>query len=350
MSQPVRSNNFDTLRMAAALVVVLSHSVQITYGSEVHEIVWQLTRHQTNAGALAVDIFFSMSGYLIARSFLQTGHPLNFVFARLLRITPALAVLLVVLSFCVGPIASSLPTTTYFRCGSVYAFIARNVLYPYGGGLPLVFENNPMRGVIDGSLWTLRLELACYLLVLLLGVSGLLTKRKLLLLYAASSIVAAVFAYDVRTSLVADFLGGATIFMWEVRLRGSVAAFCAVGWVLSLLTEWQSVGTSLFAPYLVLYLALSPTISLPKLARYGDLSYGTYIYAYPVQQIIVEAMGDNSRWYWTFLVALPPVLLLAALSWHFVEAPSLALKNRLRLSVSQNSSWTSVQTLARSKA
>jgi peptidoglycan/LPS O-acetylase OafA/YrhL len=323
-------NNFDALRLIAAIAVMLSHSVQLSYGDETRELVFRLSHGQTNAGAMAVDVFFAMSGYLITGSFLRSNQAADFVIARMLRLLPALAVVLLLLSFVAGPLLSTLPPRAYFSSPSVYQFVARNLIYPYGGTLPGVFLANPLHGVINGSLWTLRIELGCYLGVFVLGMLRWLDRFKVAAFYLASLIAVAVFTSDVRAALAASFLGGAAIYVWRPPLHGWVAALCAIGWAGSLLTGWEPLGTGVCTPYLVIYLALSPSIRLPSLARIGDLSYGTYIYAYPVQQIIVGAMAGAAAWYYTFAFAVPVVLPLAYISWRLVEAPSLAQKHRFR--------------------
>ena len=81
-----------------------------------------------------------------------------------------------------------------------------------------------------------------------------------------------------------------------------------------------------FGAYLVLYLALAPSMRLPNLARWGNLSYGIYIFAWPVQQTVVLLLGSAATWYWTTALSLPATLVLAWLSWRLVERPALSLK------------------------
>ncbi len=76
----------------------------------------------------------------------------------------------------------------------------------------------------------------------------------------------------------------------------------------------------------MIFLALAPSVRLPDLARRGDLSYGIYIFAYPVEQTVSYLFGSAVTWQWVTFLSLPVVFVLAPLSWHFVEAPALSLK------------------------
>ena len=89
-----QQNNFDTLRIISALVVAFSHAVPLSYGSNSLEPVWRLSKGQATAGTTAVVIFFVISGYLITQSFVKSQDVYRFAMARMLRIVPALLVVL----------------------------------------------------------------------------------------------------------------------------------------------------------------------------------------------------------------------------------------------------------------
>jgi peptidoglycan/LPS O-acetylase OafA/YrhL len=99
-------------------------------------------------------------------------------------------------------------------------------------------------------------------------------------------------------------------------------------WLVGILTVGENIASATVGAYTVLYLSTSPKVRLPNLARWGDLSYGTYIWAFPVQQTIAAILGAAVTWYWMTAAALPIVVLLALASWHFVESPCLMLRVR----------------------
>ena len=128
--------------------------------------------------------------------------------------------------------------------------------------------------------------------------------------------------------LAIPFLSGAAFYLWRDRvpLSRGLAIASAVAITPFLLLDGFHLAFSLFGSYLVLYVALSPAVRLPNLARNGDLSYGIYIYAWPVQQAVTHLFGASVTWYGNAAISLPVVLGLAWLSWWLVEKPALVLK------------------------
>ena len=321
-----RRNNFDALRILAAMAVLLSHAVPLTDGTDRAEPIAMLSAGQTTGGSIAVTIFFVMSGALVTSSFLRAGSPTAFVAFRALRILPALWFLLPVLAFVVGPLVSSEPIGRYLASPEPYVFVARNMVFLHIENLPGVFAGNPFPFVMDGPLWTLRYEIACYGLVLLLGVCGLMRMGPVLAIYAAALAACLHWPADVRPPLACMFFAGALIQLTVRQTRPWLAALCAVEWCLSLLTSHYVVLACVLAPYPILALARSSRKRLPRLARYGDVSYGLYIYAFPIQQITARLLGQHGGWATSVMVATPAALMCAFASWRFIEQPALRLK------------------------
>lgn len=315
--------------MIAALMVFVSHSFAMSSGTILTEPISRISRQQTDAGSIAVSIFFIMSGYLITMSFTRSRSILSFVINRALRILPALAVVLLVLTFVAGPLLSVEPMSIYFRSPETYGFFLVNLsLYDARYYLPGVFLHNPWPGSVDGSLWTLHYEVACYALVLVLGSLGLLNKYVTAALYLAGLVALKMWFGGDRVELGTFFLAGAVLYHWKPPLHRGLAWACLALWVAALLTGGFRPATATVGAYLVIYLALSPRVRLPNLARWGDLSYGTYIWAYPVEQLAAQLLGRHVTPPGIVLLGLPVVLGLTLMSWHFIEAPALALKRR----------------------
>jgi peptidoglycan/LPS O-acetylase OafA/YrhL len=327
-------NNFNALRLIAAFAVLFSHTFPLTFGSDQFEPLYRLTAGQTTVGTTAVAVFFVISGFLITRSF-EHGGPswqgvFRFIVARAVRILPALFVVLALLAFAIGPILSLLSIAEYFRNPEVFSFVGVNLsLLTFRDGLPGVLTNNPFPDSIDGSLWTLKYEARCYFLVLALGVLRALNRRVVGILFvAALSAVLLQFDRFWLWELGAFFLGGAFLYLRPLPLNGRVALLSIAAIIGSWLVGGYNIVAPIFGSYLVVWLALSPTVRLPNLAKYGDFSYGVYVYAFPVQQIVTMTMGANATWYWTGLISAPITLLLGFLSWNLVERPALALRGR----------------------
>src|SRR6266404_2684024 len=171
-----RANNFDALRLLAALSVVFSHSFLIAEGSEAREPFAWLTGNQCILGLVGVFVFFIISGYLVTESYCRTPAPGRFTLKRGLRIYPALAVNAVVCAIVLGPIVTSLPLSAYLADPGVVRFVA-HVLMLDPGPLQLpgvLFADNSVGLLLNGSLWTLRYEVMMYLMILALAAARLL--------------------------------------------------------------------------------------------------------------------------------------------------------------------------------
>ena len=325
------ANNFGTLRSLAAVAVLVSHGFALTTGSDAAEPLFRLTGGEATIGGTAVCIFFAISGYLVTRSFLRTNDAVAFIVARALRLYPALVVMLLVIVGIAGPLLSRLPPGAYFDHPATIRHLAVNLsLVASNAHLPGVFENLPYPGAIDGSLWTLPHEARCYAVVLVLGMTGLLKRgpRIVLPMIALVLLAAQRWAPDATPWFYTAFAAGMGICCVRLPLNGWVALGCALLCAASVTLGGYRVVTATCGTYAILWLALTPRIRLPDLACRGDMSYGLYIWAFPVQQLVIHLLGNHGGWAFNIAVSLPIALALAWLSWRLVESPALRLKTR----------------------
>jgi peptidoglycan/LPS O-acetylase OafA/YrhL len=342
-----RQNNFDALRLVAAISVIFSHSFLIAEGTQNNEPLIRLTGNQSILGLTGVFVFFSISGYLVTQSFEQTGNPLHFLAKRALRIFPGLFVAALVSAFVLGPLVTTLPLGAYLSLAEPYRYVVGNTLLDQSvHELPGVwFADTPVGLEINGSLWTLRSEFVMYLMILVLGVMRLLSFRMaLLLLVFGMACVRFGILDDLEKSgwvlkllsdwswLVAYFAAGMVLYkLRHTRiLDGRIALLAFAGLVLSIPLRQFILLFPLFGCYLTLWLALNPRLPIVPAARFGDLSYGLYIYGWPVEETIMWLSGGRAAWWQIFLIALPAASAIAFLSWHLVERPMLRLKPRSR--------------------
>jgi len=329
------TDNFDSLRFLAALAVLVSHSFTLVYGHESgYEPLLKLSRGQTTLGTAAVLVFFVISGYLITRSFDRNPRPLRFFAARALRIYPALLVCLLLSALVLGPSLTSLSLRDYFVAPGTLWYVPANLsLHWIQLDLPGVFLGSQFASV-NYSLWTLQYEAAMYLAVLGLGLWRLLTRQVAIIVLALALIASwrwlggdggfwSIFG--------SAFAAGGTLYLWRHRLplNGRLAGAALVILTLSLASGGFRLAFATAGAYLVIYVARSSAIRLPNFARHGDLSYGIYIYAFPVEQSVIKLLGAGAHWYWVTALSAPIVFVLALLSWHSVESPALALKRAL---------------------
>jgi peptidoglycan/LPS O-acetylase OafA/YrhL len=331
------ANNFNWMRLVAAWLVLLSHSYHLN-GVGAQEPLLRLTGGKMTLGTLAVGVFFAISGYLITASgFARPSLP-AFLAARVRRIFPALLLVVLLSALVLGPVMTTLAPAAYFTDPAVLGYIVRNVgLLHLQFNLPGVFGANPYGPAVNGSLWTLPIEFSLYL-----AVGGAVwALRRLRLpaapswaLLAASAVTAGCWLLLWQGSksgavlLVPYFLCGAALRLarnW-LPLHGGAAAALAVALALATLGDARlfALLASVAIPYGTLWLARHPRWVLPlDTARLGDLSYGVYLFAFPVQQTLL-ALGQGHSPLSLCLQASALVVPLAWLSWHGVERHCVA--------------------------
>ncbi len=343
-----RRNNFDFLRFVFATLVLLCHCAPLLGGPDAAgaAALWA----QWAAGA-AVDFFFVISGFLVTASWRRDPRLGPYLRKRTLRIYPAFLLASAFCAFVVGPLGAD-NTAAYWRGFhglkfALYLFLLpADVVGPDRTGL---FAHQPYPGVLDGSFWTLRYEFELYLLVAAFGLLGLFRPRARLgvaLLFALLSLVYAVsqvtgwavvpdreFAWAGSPArwlrLLVCFLSGMTVCLWRDRLPFSRLGLGVSLGVLALaagMGEGLDAALPLFGAYALFYAAFAPGLRLQGFACYGDFSYGVYLFAFPIQQLLVRDFGPHLTPGRLFLAAFALTLACAALSWHLVEKPALAWK------------------------
>lgn len=330
-------NNLNLLRFAAASLVVFSHSYPLS-GHAADEPLAKLVR-VLDLGAVAVAMFFAMSGFLVARSFDRGAGIAAFVRSRALRIVPAFAVAVAYAALVLGPLVTTLPLRDYLGDRQTW-FYVRSTLSLFGrtDHLPGVFVDNPYRAAVNGSLWTVALEVFCYGALAVAGTLGVLRRPRVALAVAVGIVIAFALAPSlVRLLPRADaastprmagtFAAGVLAYVWQDRLRlsplAALAAVVAIPWFLAR----PEGGTFAFGAiaYATIVLAWHPAFDVPAFRRFGDTSYGIYVYAFPTQQAIAWVTGPMSPWL-LFAFAYPAIVALASASWSLVERPCLAWK------------------------
>lgn len=335
-----RWNNLDFLRLVGALLVVLGHAYVLT-GSTVRPPKLAGYGVQT----LGVVIFFSISGYLIAESWNRSRDVLTYAAARCLRIFPALVVVVVVSAYVVGPFVTFLPAGDYIQHEQTTHYL-HNILLRPAYALPGVFTELPYASAVNGSLWTLPAEFFCYLvvpLVLALPRSSRPVVVMVLLVaslwYSLTAGPGSMIVYDTRIADAAAmwvfFAAGVALRLAHDRhatlFRADVAAglFAVYLTVVAVDRNVVEAVSWVVLPYVVLTVGLARTPFVCRAARFGDLSYGTYLWAFPVQQTVIYLIGVQ-RMSVNLVVVTAASALLALLSWHAVEKPALRLKRRVR--------------------
>jgi peptidoglycan/LPS O-acetylase OafA/YrhL len=325
-----RRNNFDTVRLLAALSVLFSHSFLVAEGSEANEPFVRLTGNQCVLGLIGVFVFFVISGYLVTASYCRAPAPAGFSLRRILRIFPGLAVNTLVCGCVVAPLITTLPLAAYFASPELRTYLVDMITLTAGAPpLPgVLFEDNTVGLIVNGSLWTLRYEVMMYLTVVILGVLRMLRLSTCLALLGIG--LAGVYFEKELTPLgdlaawawmLGPFAAGMCLHFlrgripWDWRLAlAAVAALVLFVWMGRLIMLFPLAGA-----YLVIWFALRYDGWLDYARHVGDLSYGIYIYGWPVEQCVMHASGGRANWWQIFLCSTAISLAAGWLSWHLVE-------------------------------
>lgn len=283
-------NNFDALRLTGAFLVLVSHQFALSGRWEPKVVGGH------SFGNLGVLIFFAISGYLVTSSWLSDPNVLRFAARRTLRMVPALCV--------------SMPLT--------WAVIAALGLTG--------FPDNP-RHLTNGSLWTIKYEVACYALLLVAGVA---TRRASLVLAAGLLGYFALSGGQSGDTILAYFglyfAAGSLLRAYPYLRKPLPTALClAMGYALIRMHQTK-LGLAFVVPPLTIAIGLRSWPGLRDIPKIGDLSYGIYIYAWPVQQIGVALMGRQTPYLELLSITFPVTLALATASWHLVEKRALRFK------------------------
>ncbi len=328
-------NNLDFLRLVAALLVIVSHCFGLLGYSR--DPLGRLTDGWEAFAGLGLRIFFFMSGMLITASWCRTPSMLIFARKRVLRIFPGLMVATFFCVFIIGPLGTALGLGRYFSSPNTYWYLLNGLLPAFAYYLPGVFAFNPNHAV-NGSLCTLPYELRCYIVVLACGSLRLLTPKIFPL--AAAVLLALILRRhwpsggvfrlgDSVEMCEIEFLLGAAAYLYRewLPMHRALVALASVAYLGTLTCPWLGQWIALFAvPYLILYIAQVRIPVLGQWARYCDLSYGMYIYAFPIQQLFVHTFDVDIGVAGLLPISVVLTAGIAYFSWHLVERPVLALR------------------------
>lgn len=309
--------------------------------------------HQESFGGLAVAAFFVLSGFLITRSGVSGVSIWRFLWHRFLRIMPGYWMCLVVTAFVIAPViwlAEGRSLISFFQTSGEGPF--QYVLV--NAGLKTqqfsIFQlptHTPFPNFINGSLWTLSYEFACYLILALLVVTGMLKKIPWLVLLMALALIAFQMISFIQPDLFATtlppfserglflrnamfFFIGASLFLYARRVPVSpwILVVCLAIFIASLRLRFYPLVYGITVSYIFVWLALK--LPITRWGRHGDFSYGLYVYAFPIQQTLAAFNVNQLGVLPYFAAAFAITLGFAMLSYRFVEAPALRLKS-LRL-------------------
>jgi peptidoglycan/LPS O-acetylase OafA/YrhL len=335
-----RDNNFDFIRFIAASLVIVSHSFAL-YRTEFEPFTW-LTGY-CHFGYLGVQIFFVISGFLITKSWLDNPFIITFVKKRFLRIFPALICAVLFGAFIIGPLTTSLGLKNYIGNVQTYMYLKNILLFQMVYALPGVFTNNPYPIAVNGSLWTLSIEITMYAAIILFGSVKILKRKNTLLILLVILLYLDIFVLNqpkylnkyflnmgiihlVKFSILFSFGSIYYLYRDKIIINNTILYITLFLYIFSWRTSYGEALSYIALPYIIIYIAYARIPWLVNFSKHGDFSYGMYVYAFPVQQTVIHFLKPHLAIWSFFTCAFLITFFIAILSWRYVEKPSLKLK------------------------
>lgn len=342
-------NNFNLIRIVAASLVLISHSFALSGLAEPLRDTLGVTW-----GSIAVDIFFVTSGYLVTGSILRGDHAWNFVTSRMLRIFPGLMVALLLTTLVSSIWFTTFTFTSFWSQWPTWRYLIKNSLLLFPQGLEWTLPGTLIGlpgdkgggAALNGSLWTLPVEVKMYIYLLVGYLACRLLARKTsltttlhafkpslivlcMVLLTTDLYLTSLEKHNLVVHMAAMFFTGGALstlgIPFERTWRSATIALLVTVAAAHIGPDWFMPIYTLTLPWVVLSMAYAPTPILHRYNRLGDYSYGVYIYAFPVQQWSIYLHKRIGPWE-MMAVCFPIVLVLAVLSWNLVEKRALAFK------------------------
>ena len=335
-----QANNFDLLRILFAWFVIVSHSYVLN-GNGPTDPLFEMTQQTFLFSFIGVKGFFIISGYLIFKSMVVSTSIFEYLVKRVLRIFPALAVVLLVTLAAVYFIyPSNIPP--FFTNKEVYAYFLGNViLFKPHFFISGIFSGLPS-SAINGSLWTIEYEFFFYVFILLFFYfrSNKKILKALLVIVVALFLMVRLAFYDwtVQThffipleplfDLGPYFLMGSLLSCFDfdkMPAKNAIAAVLSMALIASVYFKIGHTVVYFTLPFIVIYVGKQTS----KLANWvhtklGDPSYGIYLYAFPLQQLLIYWYRPSTLV--LFIASTIGAFVFGYLSWIFIEKKALALK------------------------
>lgn len=336
-------NNYDFLRVFAALCITFFHSFALLDQLKL-EPLFLFTKGRINFSFIGLNIFFCISGYLIAKSVTTSPTLLNYLWKRLLRIQPLLIFTCLLTVFLLGPIFTDLTIPDFFLNSKTWTYF-RNVFPALGiqFSLPGVFLKNIGESGVNGSLWTLIVEERLYLLMSFLFLfkkqnSWYITFYVLFInvIYLYNH-----FSYSGEMIPLMDtnafyyslvFLNSALLFILKIDLAKFLYPIILLSSMVTILGIIFQNSDFLFLfsfPFLINGIAQIKGIT-NHAGRYGDFTYGIYVFSFPVQQMLISKGIAISHPYLLFIISSAIVIPMAIASWHLLEKKFLRMKKAVK--------------------
>jgi peptidoglycan/LPS O-acetylase OafA/YrhL len=325
-------NNFDFIRFIAASSVIISHSVPLTNNGSSY--INELTKGQIDLGAISVNTFFVISGYLILSSYIRMQSIPKYLLARVLRIYPALIVVSIFTALIVGPIVTKLSLYEYFNSNNTWLYLF-NTTVPISSpvfSLPGFYTGcGHYTDAVNGSIWTIGWEVKCYLLVIIIGFLRLLNKNLVLTITSVMVLYYGVLNHE-EIRLYTYFFIGMCFYLFKenIRYKYFITGIALISIFLAcFFGKYLNLTLLIAGSYLLFGFSFSKKIKFYHFGKYGDFSYGIYLYGFLIQQLVMIYFHGSMNNTLNYMISLPIAVMCGIASYFCIEKPCMNLKNKI---------------------
>jgi peptidoglycan/LPS O-acetylase OafA/YrhL len=350
-----RVNNLDFIRFFLAVSVIFCHCYVLYYGTEeTVEPLWVFSNRQISIGSFAVNFFFTISGFLILQSWNHSTRFVDFLRKRVMRIFPAFIAASLVCVFIFAPLGTA---DSFMPLGYWKLYLQNVNLKELFLGfvqlaepqVPWTLNSVPIHGSINAPMWTIRYEFFCYLLIPVLFYLGVFKKKAFvlaffLLAFATQAYQSYQNVYffgwqefkvigkpDFFPRFFTYFAAGMCFYVFRTSIPRS-RLLLGLSFAILLASTCLFKGLVLTQPivgsYILFYFAFSISFSVKDFAKSGDFSYGVYMYAWPIQQLVILYFEKHLDITLMFILSMIFTMMCAYLSWHYIEKPFLSMKSK----------------------
>lgn len=326
-------NNFDLIRLVAAIAVIYGHSFSLLNNVKAYDVLHKIIG--VYSAEWGVKTFFFISGLFVTKSLKYDDSIARFVLKRFSRIWPGLLFVALCSAFIIGPICTNLSLSQYFSEKETYEYIYNVVTLKLWGTqqlgyyeLPGVFKTNPFKNTVNGPIWTIPVFVYAYMLMLALHLIGVTQKKFAVILFILISIDS-IFNYnylffwlpikDNNFSYIPFcFALGALFSIYSEQLIISISTTIAFGLLLYLFKDWTN---EIFLAYTFVFMAtLNIAISqfIVRIKRFPDISYGVFLWGWPIQQTIVHFF-PKIEFYTNLIICVTLSIIMGYISYRYVE-------------------------------
>lgn len=323
-----RNNNLNLIKLIAAFLVIVSHAYAFATGYRQTDWFYVMTGAKSDLGGLAVNIFFFYSGLLVAMSILRNGDGKRYWKRRILRIYPSFIIVTFAIVFLAAPFVTTLDLKEYFTSAETYRYL-KNLIFLSEHNLPGVFVGNVYGPSVNGPIWTIRVEVFCYLLCYVFYKMKLLKKNHVMYSVILYMVLTGALGYGVYLGIdgisavimpvTMFFLGMIyAVYAGRIYLSSLWSMAAAAGFIISCLLGQVIFACMVFLPYILCTLAFGTKPKFRMLNSLGECSYEIYLWGGFVGQMITYMFGGSMSAHQNMILTIPVAVMAGYLTSRLV--------------------------------